>query len=221
MNTHLRVSAPIQVIHMAAFSLNVGLLIMALLLLYPAHSVISRLNQFEVGINRFLGIKQTDLILGYWEFLVPGVALAACIWLFLSLTSRESFTLAFLQFVAGFTALAAAPLYWLCASNRADGRYGWSPLRAFQLYELVLVLILALLVVLRRRDLIWWPGIVVLIGHYGFWFWQFRPQLSTALGGYGDAPALISFASFAAGLAWITYVHNGTATLSATSKPIS
>jgi hypothetical protein len=208
MNRRLRVTSPIQVIHVAAFSLNVGLLIMALVLLYPAHSVISRLNQFEIGTNRLLGLRQTDLILGYWEFLVPGVALAACIWLLLRMTSRTSFARVFLQPVAGFTALAAAPLYWLCATNQADARYGWSPLRAIQLYELVLILILASLVVFKWRELARWPSIVVLLAHYGFWFWQFRAQLSTALGGYGDAPAFTSFASFAAGLAWFTYAYS-------------
>lgn len=197
----------IQHIHAVAFSINSALVVIAIVLLYVRYGVISRFNQVEFAVNRLLHIRQTDLVLGYWKFLFPGAALGVCIWISLQLSLRTRFTREVLRSVAGIIALCAPPAYWLCAAYAASQRYGWSPFHAVQLYEVALILIFASLYVCGKWPLPEWAGVVIVLAHYGFWFWQFWPQLLGALEGYGGAPGLISLTDFFAVLSWMLYIR--------------
>jgi hypothetical protein len=200
-------SAGIQHVHAAVFSLNAAFVTIALLLLYAPYPIISSLNRLEFSVNRLLHVRQTDLILGYWEFFLPGIALAICIWVFLRLSLHTQFTKEILRSVAGILALGAPAAYWLCATYAANRRYGWNPFHAIQLYELILILTLAVLYMRGKWPAPSWVSAVILLTHYSFWSWQFGPQLLMAFEGNGDSPGLTQLVSLFAGLTWVFYIR--------------
>jgi hypothetical protein len=161
------------------------------------------------AISRYLGLLPTlkhpkdEFTSGYFAFFVPAFALAIGLWLLLRLFARSRLTREFLRSGAGIAALIGTPVSWLCLMWASSSRYGWNPLMAIEFYEVLLILVLGVMYLSKN-----WPfrGIailIVLVLHYGFWFWEFGPRFS--FGAYADplAPAVGLFA----GVAWILYLR--------------
>jgi hypothetical protein len=49
---------------------------------------------------------------------------------------------------------------------------------------------------------------IVLLLHYAFWFWQFRPFFVMLFRGWGGAVAIAPIVGFCSALAWIFYLGN-------------
>ena len=201
------VASRIQHIHEATFSLNLAFVAMGLVFVYASDAVILSLDQLEFSVNKFLHIRQTDFLRGYWEFFLPGMVLALCVWRLLRLSSRAQLTREILRWVGGVTALVAVPAYWLCMTYSATRRYGWNPFHAVQPYELVLVLIWASLYLRGKLPIPCWENVLAISLHYGFWLWQFWPLFLTLFTGYGGSAAAASIVGFGASLAWVLYVR--------------
>lgn len=199
------VAPHIQYFDEATFSLNLAFLAMAFLFMSAPYTVIAYLNRVEFSINNLLRIRQTDLILGYWEFFLPAVVLTLCIWMPLRLSSHNRWTSEILRSVGGVTAVVGPPVYWLCGTYAANRRYGWNPLHTIQLYEVLLVLIWLSLCLRGTWPLRAWM-ILILFIHYGFWFWQFWPSLLTFFRGYGGSPSVTSIVGAGASMMWMFYM---------------
>jgi hypothetical protein len=197
----------IQYVHEAAFSLNLAFVTMCLVFVYASDFVIVRLNQLEFSVDKLVHIRQTDFIRGYWEFFLPGLALALCIWTLLRLSSGAQSTRKVILWVGGVAALVAAPACWFCMTYSASRRYGWNPFHEIQLYEVALVLMWALLYLRGRWLVPLWGNLLTILLHCGFWLWQFRPQLLALFTGYGSSAAVTWIAGLGASLAWVLYVR--------------
>jgi len=196
----------IRRVHEAAFSLNVALVLMAFVLQYAPSSLISNLNRLEISVNRMMHIRQTDFITGYWSFFLPGIALALCIWVFLRVFPRAKFTRRILRSEAGFIAVGAPALWWLCATYSQSHRYGWSPFSSIQFYELLAALFCIILYLYRRRSVPNWGAIFILLLHYAFWSWQFWPLFVTLVRGWGGSAAVTLLVGLCSSLLWMLYL---------------
>lgn len=76
----------------------------------------------EVYLNHLLHIRQTDYIRGYFEFWIPSLISALCIWSLFRLSRRLSFTKEILRSAAGVAILLCPSAIWTCAYERN----GWS-----------------------------------------------------------------------------------------------
>jgi hypothetical protein len=191
-------------LHEVTFSVNVASAIMSGIFLYAPHSIVSRLFSLEAGIETALGMRQTDVHLGYWAFFLPGLALALCIWIALRLSSKTQFTVTVLRSLGGVVAMVTPAICWLCAAYLEKSRYGWTPLKAIQLYELILVLAGLLLFFGGRWLLPWWGSILVISVHYAFWFWQYGPY--SILLGFGGPMVLQPILGLISTTAWLLYI---------------
>jgi hypothetical protein len=193
----------LQYAHEAAFSLNVAFGCVALALLNGPRPLTNLLTEMEMSINRFFGIRQTDFITGYWEVLIPVAVLGALIWLLLYVSRQTQLARKVLGSLAGLTGLAVAPTIWLSATYVASRRYGWDPFRAPQFFEFALVLFIAIMYVRGASPKPSWRILLLVLVHFGFWFWQFNPHpfFSTYSGPVAPAIGLCS------SLVWILYAH--------------
>jgi hypothetical protein len=205
---HLSTAKTARWIHEAFFSLNLAFVIMALVFDYAPRSLISHLNRLESAVNGLLQIRQTDFITGYWAFFLPGIALALCIWLLLRVLSRTQLTAEILRSGAGVAAVSAPPLWWLCTTYMRTQRYGWTPLAAFQFYELALALFCVSMYLYGRWPIPAGGSVLILLLHYAFWFWQFWPLFGTLLRGWGGAGAVTLVAGLCSSLSWVLYLAN-------------
>lgn len=195
----------IRWVHEAFFSMNLAFVLMALVFDYAPESFISHLNRLEFAVNRLLRIRQTDFITGYWEFFLPGIALALCIWVLLRLLSHTHLTSEVLRSVAGFVAVGAPPMWWLCATYTRTRNYGWTPLAAIQFYELALSLFYIGVYLYSKLNIPAWGNLLILLLHYAFWFWQFWPLFNTLLRGWGPV-AVTPVVGLCSGVAWVLYL---------------
>ena len=177
---------------------------MAMILLYNG-TLTPRLFQMDASINKLLHIRQTDLVWGYWALFLPGTALALCIWLFLRLSSRSPVTREILRSVGGIAAFTALPIYWLFARYASSHRYGWTPLRSLEFYELLLILVLLSLTLYwdRNSSVPLWAGVGVILLHYGFWFWQFGTY--SLFFGNNSPFILLPIVGFLSAVVWLLY----------------
>lgn len=185
--------------------MNLSFVVMALVFDDAPESFISHLNRLEFAVNRLLGIRQTDFITGYWEFFLPGIALALCIWVLLRALSHTHLSAEVLRSAAGFAAIGAPPLWWLCATYMRTRRYGWTPFAAIQFYELVLALFCISVYLYGKWSIPALGSLLVLLLHYAFWFWQFSPLFRTLVRGWGGSVAVTPVVGLCSGLAWILY----------------
>jgi hypothetical protein len=199
----------IRYLHEVASSINLAFALTAFFFLLGPEPATSALFLMNLAIYRRLNllpdirVPKDSYNEGYFAFFVPAVALAVCLWLFLRLFARTRLTRDFLRFVAGIAGFVAASVWWLCSTFASSHRYGWSPFATIQFYEVVLVLVFAILYLSTN-----WPnaeraGIAILVLHYGFWFWQFGSY--PFFMGYGGpiAPAT----GLCAGLTWVFYLR--------------
>jgi hypothetical protein len=188
----------------ALFSWNLALVIVATIFLYN-HALTSILFRMDASINRLLHIEQTDLVWGYWAFLLSGIALGLLIWLTVHFIVHDRFRRQLLRSVGGISALAALPIYWLCSAYSASHRYGWNPFHAIQFYELLVAVVCVSLYLQRNWPIPLWGAIFGILLHYGFWFWQFGTYYIVK--GNGGPVILLPFVSLSASFAWVLYTR--------------
>jgi len=154
----------------------------------------------EVSINRVLHLRQTDLIRGYFEFLIPSCAVAFCLWLLLRLSSRTNFTEQLLRSAAGIAVLSVLPVFWLYLSQTQGLSFGW-PYRGWPL-ELAAAIVIAILFLRGRTALPSSLLVLLLAAHFSFWFW-IRGNFQLANFAGPIAPVL----AFMSSVAWVFYVQ--------------
>jgi hypothetical protein len=197
--------------HEVVSAVNLGSALMAFFFL-GTNSAISTLFEMDRALSRFVGllpslhevpVPKDSFTSGYFAFFLPATALAAFFWFLLRRFGHTRPTLVFLRSFAGISALAASPAWWLCATYRADVRADWNPLTAIQFYELLLIIFCGLLYVFRGWPSFEWAMVLMVLLHYGFWFWQFGDRLYFM--GYGGAitPAI----GLCASLLWLLYLR--------------
>src|SRR5262245_29215272 len=81
-------------------SINIGFALISFVFCIVPSTAIP-FAHLEVRLNELLGIRQTDLIRGYFEFWIPSLALALCALSLLRLFGHTSFTNVILQLVSG------------------------------------------------------------------------------------------------------------------------
>ncbi len=135
----------------------------------PISSFFFRIDPF---INHKLHIPQTDLVWGYWALFLPAAGLAVCLWLGLRFAISDKQSIDCYRLI-GILALYAAPAYWLWATYIGSHRYGWTPIRAYQFYELILAMAITLILAkVDKHAWRWLIGLTVCF-HFSFWTWQF------------------------------------------------
>jgi len=185
--------------------LNVALVVLAFVFQYVPRSLVSFLNGLEFTVDRLLHVRHTDFIGGYWEFFLPGIALALCAWVPLRLFSSASFTGGIRRFAAGIAAVILPPA-WLCATYIRT--YRWSPFEGIQLCELMIALGCVILYLYGRWPIPRLGSVLILLLHYAFWFWQFRFFFVTLIRGWGGAVAVVPVVGLSSSLAWMLYLAN-------------
>jgi hypothetical protein len=198
------VATTIPYFHNVMFSLNLALASVAAVFLYN-HPLTSALFRMDASINRFLHIRQTDLVWGYWAFFLSGILLALCIWVLLRLFSRIWSTEKILESFAGIAALAALPVYWLCSMYSSNHRSGWDPFHSIPFYEILLVLICVPLYLRWNWRIPLWGSIVAVLLHYAFWFQQFGTYY--IFKGNGGPIILLPIVGLMSALTWVLYIR--------------
>jgi hypothetical protein len=190
---------------------NLGLALMAFFFLCT-NSAISTLFEMDRALSRYLGLlpslhelpkAKDSFTSGYFAFFLPATALAAFLWFLLRRFAQTRSTLVFLRSFAGIAALAASPAWWLCATYRADVRDAWNPSTAIQFYELLLIIFCGILHLSRAWPTCEWGMILIVLLHYGFWFWQFGDRLYF-MGYGGPIPPAIGLCD---SLLWLLYLR--------------
>jgi hypothetical protein len=166
----------------------------------PFPALIPPLARMEGRINGLLHIRQTDFVRGYFVMWVPSAALALVIWLLLRALRRTRLAQESLRSVAGIATLLAPPVYWVYHYDTTSWPVGW-PYQGAP-FEIAMALLCAILFAAGRWKAPLWAGVLLLVLHYGFWWFvpgseYEAPNYSGPLG-----PAL----GFCAALAWIVYL---------------
>src|ERR1700758_1086891 len=90
-----------------------------------AHDVLSPFFQIEFSINRFLHIRQTDLVRGYFAFCISSTLVAICLWGLLRLSSRSALMVEIHRFAVPFVVLLLPSAFWLYVNERFGWPYGF------------------------------------------------------------------------------------------------
>lgn len=188
--------------HIGLFSTSVAFLIVCTVFLFtPALRIM--FIHIEVRLNEVLGIRQTDLIRGYFEFAIPTLALALVIFSVFLLSRSQKTTQTLLKSVAPFILLVAPLVYWVIYYEMVGWPFRW-PYR-FAPVELAVALCL-LVLFLRGRP--WstpsWAIFLLFAIHFTFWYWT--PSTNPARADYSGPIAPIL--GFSSALAWLAYLHS-------------
>lgn len=186
-------------VHEALFSITVAFAMISVLFIALPEASIPFMHM-EVSINRFLHIRQTDIIRGYFEFSIPSAVLAFFLWLLLRFASQTKFTTEFLRSAAGVLVLSALPLFWFYVAFRERGSSDFHHM--LLLLELAIILIGAVLFLYRVQMYPLWCWIVLIGAHYAFWFYM---RSNYQLANYAGPIAPI--VGFCSGSAWAIYVN--------------
>jgi hypothetical protein len=156
-------------VHELLFSLNIAFLAISLIfLLVPELSY--RSISWEISSNRLLQIRQTDLIRGYFEYGIPSIILASCICIVLHLSSPFRLTREVLRSVAGLILIICPPVFWVCYYQVIGWPIRW-PYRGAPI-EIALAIVCMVGYLLHKWKAVLWFKILLLAGHYGFWWWM-------------------------------------------------
>ena len=190
-------SPAIRRAHEVATSVNVAFVLVAFLLVGTENPIARFLQIEDLVLSRRLGIigPRGDFSLGYFAFFIPAIVCALSTWCFLRLSAATPFTNKFLQTFAGIAAFIGPQAWWLFFSV-APG----NPLAEIRVYE-VGAFVLGVVYLFRKRPV---PGravLVVLLLHYGFWFWQDGRYVY--FGGYGGVIGLT--VGLSASLIWLLH----------------
>ncbi len=127
----------------------------------------------DFTIQKSLHLRLPEYATVRW-FFFPVVVIST--WLLFRVFPHKRLTLAILRTAAGVLAIGAAPVWWLCC-------YGtnWDhPSTLFGeggFYELVVALWCVMLYLRHRWPVPNWASLLLLLGHYIHWLWQFRGYL--------------------------------------------
>jgi hypothetical protein len=180
--------------HEIFFSLNVAFASMTVVLASFPHLTYI-FSRMESSINLLSGIRQTDYIRGYFAIFIPSLILALAIWAVLRLSWRTRPMTEILRSVAGVVALFALPAFWFYTFQYYGWPFGW-PYRGAP-FELGLALVCTLLFISGKWSIRWWLAVLLLAGHYTF-FWV-RIGGNYSMPNYaGPIAPILSFASAAA-----------------------
>jgi hypothetical protein len=204
MNRDRGKSTTIQCAHEALFSANIAFVFMALVFQSGSQFAVSRLNSLEFAFNRLLHIRQTDFLRGYWEFFLPGIALAVVIFVTLRLFPAH-FSYNILRSLAGISAVTLAPALFCVTYFRS---HGWNPFGTALFCELLVALFCVLLYLYGKWPTAKFGSLIILLLHYAFWFWQFSPFFAMFLSGWGGAVAVVPVVGLCSSLAWMLYLAN-------------
>ncbi len=197
--------------HRVLSAVNFGLALMAFFFL-GRNSVISTLFEMDRALSRHLSllpslhevpVPKDSFTSGYFAFFLPAASLAAILWFLLLRLAQTRPVLWFLRSFAGIAALAAPPIWWLCATYRADVRGAWNPLTAIQFYELLLIIFCGFLHLSREWPIFECAMVPIVLLHYGFWFRQFGNRLYFM--GYGGP--ITPMIGLCASLVWLLYLR--------------
>ena len=199
-----------QRLHEVASSINIAFALVAFFLSGGTEIPQYYFLQMDFFLSRRLGLIPTlpglkvpkdDYTEGYFAFFIPAMVLAVAVWALLRLSARRSSTQEFLRSVAGITAIAAAPLWWLSMPYIRNGIRGWIWTDKIAFVELTVVLMIAGFYRFGK-----WPKsdqtmIALITLHYGFWSSQFGTHqwLYQALVG--------PIVGLCASLAWVFFIR--------------
>jgi hypothetical protein len=162
----------------------------------------------EVYLNHLLGIRQTDLIRGYFATWIPALILAVCIWTLVRFLSRPRLPRWALP-LSGVTILLCPAAIWTCMLEPNGWSLQWPYKTVWGETSLALICLLLFLKVSRTSSR--WIGVSAFLGHCVFWYWfegdGFRSinSLNWEIPGYqGAAGMVLGFCSL---LTWGLYVY--------------
>jgi hypothetical protein len=185
-------------LHEVLFSLYTAFLAVSLIFLFAPRLSVPFVG-LEISLNRLLQIRQTDFIRGYFEYAISSIVLACCIGIPLHISSQSRLTKEILRSVSGVLLILGPPVFWVFyyeAMNWAFGwRYRWAPV------ELAVAVLCVTCYILRKWNFPWWAGVLLLAGHYNFWYWI--PSSNPDRADYAGPSAPIL--GFCSALAWAAY----------------
>jgi hypothetical protein len=191
----------LTIIHEFLFSSTMAFAGVSFLFLVAPRVSISFI-QLNYSINSLLGIQQTDLLRGTFEYYVPSALVTIALLVMFRRFSSSKRTQAVLSSAAGIAAPSAAPAFWLYLALR----YQWPrwSARETAIAELVPALFCVWLYLKGKLAIPWWCSLLLLTLHYAFWFWICGGSYLTNF--LGPVGVILSFAS---SLTWAIYVHQG------------
>jgi len=205
--------------HEVFFSLNLGLALMAVFFsVAPSYPSLSDfctivLHRMDIAISKYLHLlppqplhPKDTITGGYFEFFIPGVGLALCLWGPLRLFRRTRLARETLRSVAGVAAVAAVPLAWVWRECLAAHRWWWTPFVTVQVYEVAAALCCVIEYLYGKWPISAWGSVLLLLVHYAFWLWQFRFSFWALDRGWGGSDAITPVVGLFAGLTWAIYV---------------
>lgn len=191
-------------LHEIASSVNIAFALVATLWTAGPRIVQQSLFRLDVDIATRLGllgrVAASDYADGYFALFIPATSLSVLVWALLRVSAEASITREFLRSAAGFTAIAAAPLWRLSLPYIRSGANGWSPLDRIALIEVGVVLAIAGCYAFQK-----WPRsartmVTLIVLHYAFWFSQFETHRWLYSGMIGPSTGAC------ASLAWIFFI---------------
>jgi len=196
-----RTTRAVRSVHEIFFSINVGIAIMAALLLYGPRSLLGILIQLEMRVHHLLGMRQSDFVEMHVALFLPALVLGVLVWGGLRSLSN-SLASDILRSFAGVLALAITPMWWLGERYAVDRQYGWNPFQALQVYEMIGIIIWVFSFSLGKWPRTFWVNLCIFLAHSGFWIWECGPY-HVYISNWQVAP----FVGLFSGLAWILYLR--------------
>lgn len=157
---------------------------------------------FEVMVNQTLGLRQLDFIRGYIAIATASLLLSGLFWTGLWASSDSNLTKRFLLSLSGFVVLFAPAIFWICVYEQDGWPVGW-PYRGAP-FEIIAAFVCCVVFLSDRFDVPNWPIVLLIVGHYAYWYWA--PSTNPAMPSYAGpvAPILGSCSAFA----WTLYVNS-------------
>lgn len=205
-STHFYQSA-----HEITLCVNLAITVVAYLFLFQSSHVVSALLRMDVFLSRSFHIINATSVpkdyftAGYFAFALPAIALSVGLVILLRAFCPAAFRTGILISFGGFSAMAALPVYWLSSTYVSAHRYGWSPFRAVQFYELFVAFIWLLLLLWRKRPFPFWSNVFAILLHFTFWFQQFG-TFHVFSGAWGPI-VVLPVVGLIAALAWALYLR--------------
>jgi hypothetical protein len=179
-------------LHLAFWGMSMGFV--------TSDAAVSRLSRMDARINQLLHIRQTDFVRGYFAIWIPSVVVAFLIWVVLRTFSRTRVTQEVLRSLAGVLTIFAPPAYWVSFYERTFWTVGW-PYRGAP-FEMGAALVATLLFLSGKWKVPSWAGLVLLAGHYAYWYFAMERVLFATNYASPAGPIL----GFCSALAWGLYV---------------
>jgi hypothetical protein len=153
------------------------------------------------SLHGFFGIRQTDLIRGYFEYLVSSLLVALGIDILLRISANSRVTKEILRSVSGLLLVSAPFFFWFYYYEIVGWPFGW-PYRLAP-FEFVLAVSCFIIYLLGKWPIPGWISILLLAAHYSFWY--FIPSSNPARADYaGPIAPILGFCS-----AWVWGIYVG------------